>query len=92
MPAWFGLLGVLLPALVWAQPQQVHLSYGFEPSQMVVMWSTAESSPSVVLYGLTPSNLTMKQSGTTWKFTYGNPNGLQYMHKVVLQVIIARRG
>ncbi len=69
-----------------SQPQQVHLSYGYAPSQMVVMWSTASESSSIVFYGVSPHTLSLKEAGACWEFTKGNPDGLHYLHKVTLQV------
>ena len=83
------LANLLFSPLGEAQPQQIHLAYGYEPDQMVVMWSTAESSSSVVLYGLSPYYLTAKESGIVWEFTDGNPDGLHYVHKVVLKVPVS---
>lgn len=73
-----------------AQPQQVHLAYGYDPSQMVVMWSTSEEASSIVLYGDSSFNLTMKAAGDCWEFTKGNPDGLHFLHKVTLQVSAIR--
>lgn len=70
-------------------PEQVHISYGDYPSEMTVMWSTSNSSDfasSVVLYGLAPKNYSLKAKGKFVLFTEGNPDGLKYIHRVVLQV------
>ena len=82
----FPLLLVQLSPLGEAQPEQIHLSYGYSPSQMVVMWSTPENSSSVVLYGTSQFRLTMSEHGECREFTKGNPDGLHWIHKVVLQV------
>ena len=74
-------------AVAHAQPEQVHLSYGYDPSQMTVVWSTPDNSSSTVLYGLTPYNLDSSDTGVCWEFTEDNPDGLHYVHMVVLQVI-----
>ena len=73
--------------LAGAQPEQVHLSYGYDPSQMTVVWSTPDNSSTTVLYGLTPYNLDSSDTGVCWEFTEDNPDGLHYVHMVVLQVI-----
>lgn len=67
-------------------PEQVHISFGYQPSQMIVMWSTNEYGDSTVKYGEDQFHLTSKESGSCWRFTYGNPRGLQYMHRVLLKV------
>ena len=69
-----------------AQPEQVHLAYGYDPTQMTVVWSTSDNSSSVVLYGLTPYKLSSKETGVCWEFTEDNPDGLHYVHKVLLKV------
>ena len=81
-----SLFSLLLFPLGQSQPEQIHLAYGYSPSQMVVMWSTPESSSSTVLYGPSPYDLVMKANGECREFTKGNPDGLHYVHKVVLQV------
>ena len=82
----FPLLFLPLFSLGEAQPEQIHLSYGYSPSQMVVMWSTSENSSSIVLYGTSQFWLTMRENGECREFTKGNPDGLHWVHKVVLQV------
>jgi hypothetical protein len=52
---------------------------------MFVMWSTAEFGDSTVAYGTDQFHLSSKKNGTCWRFTYGNPNGLQYIHRVLLE-------
>ena len=73
-------------AVAHSQPEQIHLSYGYDPSQMTVVWSTPDNSSSTVLYGLTPYNLNSGETGVCWEFTEDNPDGLHYVHKVVLKV------
>ena len=73
-------------AVAASRPEQVHISYGYQPSQMVVMWSTAELGGSQVVYGPHSTQLNRTVIGTCWKFTEGNPDGLQYMHRVQLEV------
>ena len=68
-------------------PEQVHISFGYQPSQMFVMWSTAEFGDSTVTYGTDQFHLSSKKTGTCWRFTYGNPDGLQYIHRVLLEVL-----
>ena len=85
--AWLCTVCVYLAAAATASgPEQVHISFGYEPSQMIVVWSTAEFGDSVVSYGTDQFHLTDKNNGSCWRFTYGNPNGLQYIHRVLLEV------
>ena len=70
-------------------PEQIHISFGNIPSEMTIMWSTSNSSEfasSVVLYGLAPKNYSLEGRGKFVLFTEGNPDGLKYIHRVVLQV------
>ena len=74
-------------------PEQIHIAYGNSASEMTVMWSTSsvqELSSSFVLYGLAPKNYSLKAEGKFALFTEGNPDGLHYVHRVVLQVSISR--
>ena len=82
---WLFLCGCLALAAASA-PEQVHISYGYQPSQMVVMWSTEEYGDSVVTYGKDLFHLSTRRSGSCWRFTDGNPQGLQYLHRVLLEV------
>lgn len=70
-------------------PEQIHIAYGDSPSEMTILWSTSNSSElasSAVLYGLAPKNYSSKAEGKFVLFTEGNPDGLKYIHRVVLQV------
>lgn len=84
--SWLLLVLPLCAAVSAGPPEQVHISYGYQPSQMVVMWSTEEYGDSQVAYGPDPFQLDKRQNGTCWRFTEGNPQGLQYMHRVLLEV------
>ncbi|XP_070536666.1 acid phosphatase type 7-like [Ptychodera flava] len=70
------------------KPEQIHIAYGSQPSEMVVMWSTAVETASTVLYGLAPRNYTLSTHGQCVSFTLGNPSGLQYIHRVQLTDLI----
>ena len=70
-------------------PEQIHIAYGDSPKQMTVMWSTSsvqELASSFVLYGLAPENYSTIAKGELVLFTEGNPRGLQYVHRVLLEV------
>ena len=74
-------------------PEQIHIAYGDFASEMTIMWSTSsvqELSSSIVLYGLAPKNYSLKAEGKFALFTEGNPDGLQYVHRVVLKVSVIR--
>ncbi|XP_062501530.1 acid phosphatase type 7-like isoform X2 [Corticium candelabrum] len=68
-------------------PEQVHLSYGYLPSEMFVMWATDEEASSRVHVTLAPANMKSQWAvveGECWNFSYGNPDGLQIIHRVNL--------
>lgn len=70
-----------------AMPSQIHLAFGHDPTtQMVVMWSMPNASTPIVSYGVMSGTYLYQASGTSWQFTQGNPNGLQWMNRVVLDV------
>ncbi len=74
-------------------PEQIHIAYGDSPSKMTIVWSTSNSTElasSVVHYGLAPKNYTSKAEGKFVLFTEGNPDGLKYIHRVVLRVRLAK--
>ena len=88
MRTWMicALCAFVAPSTSAVGPEQVHVSFGYQPSQMFVTWSTAEFGDSIVAYGTDQFHLNSKKNGSCWRFTYGNPKGLQYMHKVLLEV------
>lgn len=70
-------------------PEQIHIAYGDSASEMTILWSTSNSTEfasSTVLYGLAPKNYSSKAEGKFVFFTEGNPDGLKYIHRVVIQV------
>lgn len=87
MGSWLWLVVCVCTGMAAAQgPEQVHISFGYQPSQMIVMWSTEKYGDSLVVYGKDQFHMTNKQSGSCWQFTDGNPRGLQYIHRVLLEV------
>lgn len=89
MASVFLFVMLLVGAAALGVPEQLHLSYGYSPSQMFVMWSTDQNSTSKVFHTPAPakqaSNWTLVQ-GECWNFSYGNPDGLQMIHRVNLTV------
>jgi hypothetical protein len=72
-----------------AVPTQIHLAFGEDPhTMMTVQWATPDFSHSVVLYGTTPGIYTHNVTGECWKFTQGNPDGLQFINRVNLTVFL----
>ncbi|CAB3977176.1 Iron zinc purple acid phosphatase [Paramuricea clavata] len=68
-------------------PEQVHISYGDTPSEMIVVWSTGNISPnstSFVTYGLNSDKLDMVVKASDAVLTEGNPNGLDQIHRAVM--------
>lgn len=86
------LLGLILTTLLFNycycfvsfQPEQVHLAYGNNVSQIVVTWSTTDDTKeSVVEYGI--GGLILKAHGFSTLFVDGGPKKhSQYIHRVVL--------
>ncbi|XP_041353434.1 acid phosphatase type 7-like [Gigantopelta aegis] len=69
-----------------SKPEQVHLSYGRNASEMVVTWSTQNvKSDSIVKYGLDSGSLNMEAKGYSTKFVDGGQlHHTQYIHRVRL--------
>lgn len=68
-------------------PEQVHLSFGQNTREVVVMWVTANKSASTVRFGSDANNFSMSADGEIWQFVGdGNSAGKQWYHRVRLQV------
>ncbi|XP_025104272.1 LOW QUALITY PROTEIN: acid phosphatase type 7-like [Pomacea canaliculata] len=81
------LLMLIMPA-VWGlknvPPEQVHLSYTGNSTEMVVTWVTQDTtSTSTVMYGLSDLNLTASGSMTTF-VDGGSQHRKLYIHRVTL--------
>ncbi|XP_049875404.1 acid phosphatase type 7-like [Pectinophora gossypiella] len=69
---------------IYCQPEQIHLSFGEKPNDMVVTWSTPWETTSVVHYGA--GHLNNVANGDSWWFTDGGlRRRKQRMHRVVLE-------
>lgn len=91
-------LGLLLLALIagnnyvfaqtYKQPEQIHISLGAVPSQMIVTWVTTENTnTSIVEYG--HGNLHMSAKGNSTLFTDGGSlHRKMYIHRVLLANLI----
>ncbi|XP_064600685.1 acid phosphatase type 7-like [Liolophura sinensis] len=77
----------VVTAQYFGQPEQVHLSFGGSPSEMIVTWSTmSTTNQSVVEFGLKGRPMfTHRASGYQTKFTDGGTlHRIQYIHRVTL--------
>lgn len=72
------------------KPEQIHIAYGDDPSEMVVVWSTPQAGLSEVLYGMMANNLNMSTSGESLIFDELelNPEGLKFVHRVKLSDLL----
>ncbi|PNF29564.1 Acid phosphatase type 7 [Cryptotermes secundus] len=80
----------LISSFVSYQPEQVHLSYGGNPYEIVVMWSTTnQTNESVVEYGI--GGLIKQATGLSTLFVSGdNETRSQYIHRVTLLQLTPR--
>ncbi|XKL65548.1 hypothetical protein PGB90_008968 [Kerria lacca] len=71
------------------QPEQIHISFGDNVSEVVITWSTWDSTnESIVEYGI--GELTLKAFGKSVLFTDGgNEKREQYIHRVKLTKLLA---
>lgn len=72
-------------------PEQVHISYGDLPDEMIIVWSTSNMSnarTSLVTYGLHSDKLEMKVDADNADLKEGNPDGLKHLHRAVLKVSV----
>ncbi|XP_065915755.1 uncharacterized protein [Dysidea avara] len=67
-------------------PEQIHISFGPSPNKMYVMWSVSQLETSNVTYSPIPTTLVLRAIPHCWKFTKGNPSGLQYLCRAELNV------
>lgn len=69
----------------WQQPEQIHLAYGKNVYEIVVTWSTFNSTVnSVVEYGI--GGLILSEEGSSKLFVDGGElKRSQYIHKVTLK-------
>lgn len=69
---------------VYSQPEQIHISLGLKPTQMMITWVTLDLvNDSVVEYGV--NNLNMQANGTYFVFTDGGvEHRTMNIHRVLL--------
>eukprot|EP00117_Sycon_ciliatum_P047556 scpid31150/ scgid0868/ Iron/zinc purple acid phosphatase-like protein len=81
-------------ATVAPSAEQIHVSFGRSTSEIVVMWSSRNSSKtSSVQYGSSSSSsssplterLNVSVAAECWQFTEGNPDGVQWLYRARLQ-------
>jgi len=80
-----SLINTIYSQVFWYQPEQVHIAYGNDISEIVVTWSTFnDTQHSVVEYGI--GGFVLKAEGSSKLFTDGGPEQhSQYIHKVLLK-------
>uniref|UniRef100_A0A146M8T4 Purple acid phosphatase n=1 Tax=Lygus hesperus TaxID=30085 RepID=A0A146M8T4_LYGHE len=79
-----------LADIKYYQPEQVHISFGENVSEIVVTWSTKQRAPSVVEYGI--DGLARSVKGTVKKFVDNGPRQLaQYIHRVKLSDLLPKQ-
>jgi len=73
------------PPIIQAKPEQIHLSYGSTPQQMIITWSVHDqTNQSYILYGK-GGKMTMKATANvTKRVDEGKSQNTQYMNKAVL--------
>ncbi|XP_015910291.2 acid phosphatase type 7-like [Parasteatoda tepidariorum] len=80
----------LVLAVLNTQPEQVHISFGKSPNEMVVTWVTFDpTSKSTVEYGQAPSKLNKIKFGTVTKFVDGGSSArVLWIHRVLLDDLV----
>lgn len=74
----------MVHCVIQTQPEQIHISYGADPTQMIVTWVTLQSTyTSVVEYG--EKDLSLAAKGTEDVFVDGGPEKrMMFMHRVTI--------
>lgn len=75
-------------SVLMTQPEQVHISYGAAPTEMMVTWVTLDpTNVSTVEYGI--SKLNLRKTGNVTKFVDGGSNKrVIYIHRVLLTDLV----
>lgn len=78
-------LDLIFAQTFWYQPEQVHIAFGDNVSEIVVTWSTFnDTTDSVVEYGI--NGMILRAVGTSTLFVDGGPaKHSQYIHRVTLK-------
>ena len=69
------------------QPQNVHLSWGDTPNQVVVLWATSSPCSPELTYGTTPWRLDLSVTGRSVTYNEHNLHGLHVLHRAVMKVM-----
>lgn len=80
-----AVLKIVKCQVFYYQPEQVHLAYGENTSQIIVTWSTMnDTMESVVEYGI--NGFALRAVGAATVFVDGGPKRhTQYIHRVLLK-------
>lgn len=89
---WLALVGAT--SIYDVQPQQIHLSFSDNARDLVVTWSTMNSTneASLVEYGIVESNLTQTATGVAKEFIDGGlAKRVQFIHRVKLKGLLPKQ-
>lgn len=89
---WSALVGAT--SIYDVQPQQIHLSFSDNARDLVVTWSTMNSTnkASLVEYGIVESNLTQTATGVAKEFIDGGlAKRVQFIHRVKLTGLLPKQ-
>lgn len=75
---------MMMVALSTSSPEQIHLAFGNDESEMIVSWASNDTKSAFVSYGTRKEDLSLVKNGTTQ--TYDNleyclPISLHYMNQ-----------
>ncbi|ESO86581.1 hypothetical protein LOTGIDRAFT_167105 [Lottia gigantea] len=66
-------------------PEKVHINYGNNIGEMIIMWTTPDDCSTIVRFDTSPWNFQYQASGSSLNIEQINQSSAKYIHRVILQ-------